>query len=99
MLRQQLTTMLGDLYTDHAVPKAISDLNAILTVNSEKLSSQQKEKLTEARNKMLEMRKILEKMHEPGYDPLDAANADSHNNYHTLFLDSKKLIGETAATF
>jgi hypothetical protein len=90
-IRQQLTTMLGDLYTDHAVPKAISDINAILTVNSQKLSVQQSEKLGQARDKMLGMRKIL--------DDAKSGAKYSDEEYRTLFSDAKKLIGEAAATF
>lgn len=51
-IRQQLTAMLGDLYTDRAIPKAVSELDAILTINSQRMSLQQAEKLRQARSKM-----------------------------------------------
>lgn len=52
LLRQQLIAMIADLRNDRAVPRAISELDAIIAVNSSRLTIQQREKLSSASDKL-----------------------------------------------
>jgi hypothetical protein len=111
LLRQQLTSMLSDLHSDRAVPKAIEDLDAILSVNSAKLSSEQSLKLRSAKNKLSEMGSARSKL-ELAMLKMNDNTAVAEGNpfyrdylklfqddYLTLFREAKQLITEVAATF
>jgi len=97
VLRQKLTDMLMALHSDRGVVTSINELNAILAVNASRLTSDQYEKLTAAKNKLVSMRHNLERFAEdqsrPGYLP-DKSNAE----YVGLFSDAKRLIAEAAST-
>ncbi len=101
LLRQQLTTMVSDLRADRAVPKATSDLRAILAVNSVKLSTLQKTKLETAMNKLQRMTTSLkiwrEAQSQPGYT--EAKGDAIVGDYGMLLKEAKELISEAAGTF
>jgi len=90
--------MLADLHSDRAVPRAIRELNAILEVNSSKLSSAQYLNLTQARDKLRGMERNLAEFtrdqSKPGYD-----KDRSWTEYGDLFKEAKGLIRDAAATF
>lgn len=97
VLRQKLTDMLVALHSDRAVAGSINELEAILAVNSTHFTPDQFEKLDSAKNKLISMRRNLQRFADeqtkPGYSP-DKSNAE----YVSLFSDAKRLIAEAAAT-
>jgi hypothetical protein len=98
LLREKLTNMLTALHSDRAVATSINELDAILAVNSSRLTSDQFVKLNEAKNKLVSMRRNLGRFAEDqtkaGYDA-----SRSNAEYVTLFSDAKRLIAEAASTF
>jgi hypothetical protein len=95
LLRQQLTSTVAGLKDVPTEEKAISDIDAILSVNSEKLSKGQKDKLLSAEESL---RKSLD-----GHTAFmsDDTNqfASGLKEWMTEMETAKKTIGEAAGTF
>jgi uncharacterized protein HemX len=101
LLRQQLTTMLSNLNGDTSAPQAINDLNSILTVNESKLSDEQKDKLTSARDKLQDLQRNLDdfQIMQTKPDYTEAKGDENAREGEALLDEAKNLIGEVAATF
>ncbi len=106
LLRQQLTTIIASFNTedDSAAKKADNDLEAVLLVNSTKLSKDQQKKLSLARRSLIDLGFDISTlryykamgMAEKGIlDP----KKDMTTEIFELTSEAKKLISEVAAAF
>jgi len=99
LLRQQLTTIVSSLDDQNkkAADQASKDIDAILSVNSAKMSQEQKQKLSSANsllsqvNAEFAVRELHEAMH-----PGDKNPSDDISDY---ISQAKKTLSEVAATF
>jgi hypothetical protein len=103
-IRHQLTSMLAelaDVYSTRAVPSAIADLDALLSVNAGNLSASQHNNLATARNELRagisRWNRSLTEQNEPGWS--DAKARDVWDAYTTSFYKAKGCIAAAAGSF
>jgi len=104
LLRQQLTTIVSSLNDENAstAQKAMAEIEAILSVNSAKMSEEQSNKLSSARLKLNSLssdltirgwNKVSEKKMKGVLDK------DVDSEIDELVNEAKKALSEVAATF
>ena len=106
LLRQQLTTMVASLNDkdNFAAKKACDDIDAIVSVNSKKLSDEQRKKLSSIQNDLLALSSDLsthkydDALGRKSKGILDN-NKDIAAEISDLLDKTKELISEVAATF
>jgi cob(I)alamin adenosyltransferase len=105
LLRQQLTMIISSLNDkdDSVAKKALDDLDAILAVNSTKLSDEQSKKLRSAQNNLWYLYPdISTHKYDEALGRKSTGMADNKKDIAVeisdLVSETKKLIGEVAAT-
>ena len=104
LLRQQLTTIVSSLNDEDAaaVKKAGDDIGAILSVNSAKMSKEQKKKLSSAQSDLSGLSgdlAIRDFNKVSGKTMKGILDKDIDSEINGFIKDAKKLISEVAATF
>lgn len=110
LLRQQLTTMVSSLdnHNQKAVDKAEKDIDAIASVNSAKMSEEQKKKFSSVKvtlstlNADLAIRDLEMQLH-PGWENEEKKKGildkELLSEIEELVSEAKKAVSEVAATF
>jgi hypothetical protein len=103
-IRHQLTSMLGelaDVYSTRAVPSAIADLDALLSVNAGNFSASQYNNLATAKSELQagisRWNRSLTEQNEPGWS--DAKARDVWDAYTKSFYKAKGCIATAAGSF